>query len=147
MRAPSVAGLAAEVTRTKQDAQRCEGPSVAGLGAEVARTKQDARIGGADINAGHAIAWCLSFTMAGANVTGGVITGGDGADGGGGGEVVGVAAIVGGGEAVGVGDAAGGEDVAAGIADWASLVGKKAVMPLSQGRGWGWGHLDWRGWW
>jgi hypothetical protein len=70
--------------------------------------------------------------MAGANVTGGVITGGDGADGGGGGEVVGVAAIVGGGEAVGVGDAAGGEDVDAGVADWASLVGKKAVMPLSQ---------------
>jgi len=101
VRAPSVTGLAAEVAKTKQDAQRqgpaqrCEGPSAAGLAAEVARTRQDTRIGGADINAGHAIAWCLSFTMAGANVTGGVIAGGDGADGGGGGEVVGVAAIVG----------------------------------------------------
>jgi hypothetical protein len=64
--------------------------------------------------------------MASANVTGVVITGGDGADGGGDGEVVGVAAIVGGGEAVGIGNAAGEEDVDAGVADWALLVGKKA---------------------
>jgi len=116
----------------------------------VVRTKQDARIGGADINAGHAITWCFSFTMAGANVTGGVITGRDAADGGGGGdvvsgataigggggEVVGVATIVGGGEAVGIGDAASGEDVmAAGIADWVVAGGKKAVMPLCPGTG------------
>jgi hypothetical protein len=84
--------------------------------------------------------------MAGANVTGGVITGRDAADsgggdvvsgataiGGGGGEVVGVATIVGGGEAVGIGDAASGEDVmAAGIADWVVAGGEEggdAVVP------------------
>ena len=107
-------------------------PSVAGLADEVAKTKQDACIciGCVESNAAHAIAWCFSFTMAGTKVTRGIIIGGDGADGGGGGdvvsaataigggggEVVGVAAIVSGGEAVG--DAAGVEDVAAaGIAD------------------------------
>lgn len=97
---------------------------VGGLAHGAARTKQDICIGGADINAGDAPACCFSFTMAGANVTRGVITGGDGADAGGGAEVISVAAIVGGGEAVG--EAAGGERVAAaGIADWAVAGGEE----------------------
>ena len=120
-RAPSVAGIADEAVRTKQDACIC--------------------IGCVDINVAHAIAWCFSFTMAGTKVTGGVITGGDGADGGGGGDVVsgataiegGSGEVVGGGEAVGIGDAASGEDVmAAGIADWVVAGGEEggdAVVP------------------
>jgi hypothetical protein len=52
------------------------------------------RISGPDINAGDQTTWCF-FTMACSKVTGGVITGGDGADGGGSTKVDGVGEVVG----------------------------------------------------